>query len=345
MTKNNKPLVSICIPTYNGESYIEDAINSALAQTYLNIEIIISDDNSSDDTLIICERLARVYGNIKVYRNPIKLGLSGNWNESIEKASSNWIKILFQDDLLKPTCVEEMMYEAIDKNVDFVICNREYIFEDKIPFKKIKMYARISKLTSAIFKSNVVYRPEDTAKAISPCIYRNSLGEPPALLFNKKQYHKNDFSTDFYQLIDYIFILNKILTHNFVFIDKDLVQFRIHNNSESMKNSKINKVEKENIYKSLHIRFYEQILICEKLLNDPLYRVVKENVTKKNILIIQKWLILRSYKKYGISNGLDFFKDKKIYSFIVSQKITSFNYLMYFRYKRKHSKLISKFRV
>ena len=50
---HNSPLVSICIPTYNGQQFIAEAISSALAQTYKNLEIIVSDDASKDDTLSI----------------------------------------------------------------------------------------------------------------------------------------------------------------------------------------------------------------------------------------------------------------------------------------------------
>ena len=54
---NESPLVSICIPTYNGEIYIKECLNSAINQTYSNIEIIISDDNSSDSTTAISKNL------------------------------------------------------------------------------------------------------------------------------------------------------------------------------------------------------------------------------------------------------------------------------------------------
>ena len=50
---NETPLVSICIPTYNGDLYIKECLNSAINQTYENIEIIISDDNSQDDTIYL----------------------------------------------------------------------------------------------------------------------------------------------------------------------------------------------------------------------------------------------------------------------------------------------------
>ena len=146
MTSNNNitPLVSICIPTYNGAKFIKETLDTAVNQTYTNIEIIITDDNSSDDTVAICKEYAKKDNRIKVFENPKNLGLVGNWCESIEKASSKWVKFLFQDDLFESNCVEKMITTALAHNVDFVICNREYFFEKgfdpKIKAKYINIF-------------------------------------------------------------------------------------------------------------------------------------------------------------------------------------------------------------
>ena len=80
-SKNLNPLVSICIPTYNGSSYIEETLECVINQTYSNIEIIITDDSSTDDTALICKRYAKKDQRIKFYQNEINLGLIGNWKK------------------------------------------------------------------------------------------------------------------------------------------------------------------------------------------------------------------------------------------------------------------------
>lgn len=115
--------ISIVIPTYNGEKYIEQALKSVLSQTRAADEILISDDNSTDNTLRICEN----YKNkIKIHRNPKgPSGFVNGWNNAISLASGDFISILHQDDLIAPTFLEEIE-NAINQHPDvkhfFVPC-------------------------------------------------------------------------------------------------------------------------------------------------------------------------------------------------------------------------------
>lgn len=97
---------SIVIPTYNGAKFIEKCIESALNQTRPADEIIVSDDNSKDETLKICEKYAN---KIKVYKNPNgPSGFVNGWNTAISHAIYEYVSILHQDDLLASTFLEEI---------------------------------------------------------------------------------------------------------------------------------------------------------------------------------------------------------------------------------------------
>lgn len=98
--------ISIVIPTYNGARYIEEAILSVINQTCPADEIIISDDNSTDNTLDICEKYS---DHIKMFTNPNgPSGFVNGWNNAIAKVKEGYISILHQDDTLQPTFIEEM---------------------------------------------------------------------------------------------------------------------------------------------------------------------------------------------------------------------------------------------
>jgi LmbE family N-acetylglucosaminyl deacetylase/glycosyltransferase involved in cell wall biosynthesis len=98
--------ISVVIPTYNGATYVEEAIQSVLAQTRPADEVIISDDNSKDETLAICNKYA---DKLKIFQNPNgPSGFVNGWNHAIAHATSEYITILHQDDLLDPTFLEEM---------------------------------------------------------------------------------------------------------------------------------------------------------------------------------------------------------------------------------------------
>ena len=124
MTRN-KGLVSVCIPTYNGEQYLKQTLDSVLNQTYKNIEIIITDDLSSDDT----ENIIKSYHDerIKYFVNTQRSGLAGNWNESLKKSSGEFIKILCQDDLLMPDAVEKQVNALNSSDASCVIGNTTVI--------------------------------------------------------------------------------------------------------------------------------------------------------------------------------------------------------------------------
>ncbi len=101
------PLVSICIPTYNRAGMVSKAIDSALAQTYTNVEVLVV-DNASSDTI---ESLMAAYSDprVKFHRNAHNLGMFGNFNRCIELAKGKYIHILHSDDYIDAgfteTCV------------------------------------------------------------------------------------------------------------------------------------------------------------------------------------------------------------------------------------------------
>ena len=115
---------TIVIPTYNGSAYIEEALLSAINQTRKADAIIISDDNSTDNTLEICSRYKDIVRICKNENGPS--GFVEGWNNAIRLVEDGYIAILHQDDLLAPTFLEEAE-KALSQHPDakhfFVPCN------------------------------------------------------------------------------------------------------------------------------------------------------------------------------------------------------------------------------
>lgn len=107
--KFENQLISICIPSYNSANFITDAVESWQKQTYQNIEIIIQDDDSSDDTFEIAKKLMLDDARIQVYKNSKNLGIGKNWNEAYEKAKGNFIVIFNADDIVYPDFIEKCL--------------------------------------------------------------------------------------------------------------------------------------------------------------------------------------------------------------------------------------------
>jgi len=122
------PRVSICIPAYNGELWIAGAIRSVLDQTIPDWELIISDDASTDGTRDVVLPFVEIDARIKYQQQEIRLGAGKNWNSLLALASSNFVKLLGQDDILYPNCLE-LSLPAIEKNskINLVVGRRDII--------------------------------------------------------------------------------------------------------------------------------------------------------------------------------------------------------------------------
>ncbi len=104
MITRSAPLVSVCIPVHNCAAYIDQAIESVLAQTMSDWELVILDNASSDGTVAI----ARSYTDhrIRIVENVHNIGLEANWNKALEKSRGDYVKLLPADDYLLPRCLE-----------------------------------------------------------------------------------------------------------------------------------------------------------------------------------------------------------------------------------------------
>jgi len=100
-----EPLVSVCIPAYNNASYIKETIDSILNQTYQNIELVVVDDNSTDNTYEIVSNIQDK--RVKVYKNEKNLGMSGNWNRCLELVTGDFVKLICADDLIEKDAIEK----------------------------------------------------------------------------------------------------------------------------------------------------------------------------------------------------------------------------------------------
>ena len=124
-----RPVVSICLAAYNGAKHLPECVESILAQTHSDFELVIVDDCSPDDSAEIAKRYARLDSRVKVFVNDSNLGLVGNWNGSVSLSHGEWIKFVFQDDLIRPECLRRMLAVAASSKMPIVSFARDFIFE------------------------------------------------------------------------------------------------------------------------------------------------------------------------------------------------------------------------
>ena len=102
MPDMSPPVLSVCVPTYNGQAYVAEALHSILQQTYAAFEVIVVDDGSTDGTLEIVRTVADTDARVRVYQNPDRRGVPGNWNACVGFARGQYVCVFHQDDVMLP---------------------------------------------------------------------------------------------------------------------------------------------------------------------------------------------------------------------------------------------------
>jgi glycosyltransferase involved in cell wall biosynthesis len=100
MTTGNSPLLSVCVPVYNGERYLEESLNSVLSQDFTGFELVVVDDCSTDESASIIEHCRDQ--RLRTSFNEQRLGLVGNWNRCLELSRGRFVSLFHQDDVMQP---------------------------------------------------------------------------------------------------------------------------------------------------------------------------------------------------------------------------------------------------
>lgn len=119
--KPEKPRVSIGMPIFNAEKYLQDALNALLSQTFSDFELIISDNASTDATEAICQEYASKDSRVKYYRNETNLGAAQNFRRVFERSVGEYFKWASHDDIHAPEYLERCV-EVLDNQASVVLC-------------------------------------------------------------------------------------------------------------------------------------------------------------------------------------------------------------------------------
>lgn len=125
----DRPLISVIVPVYKVEQYLIKCVNSVIAQTYSNIEIILIDDGSPDKSGEICDSLAKQDHRIRVIHKS-NGGLSSARNAGIDIAKGEYIGFVDSDDSIEPYMYEELLNLINSEKTKLAVCAVNYVFEN-----------------------------------------------------------------------------------------------------------------------------------------------------------------------------------------------------------------------
>ncbi|HAO10474.1 MAG TPA: hypothetical protein DCQ51_04670 [Planktothrix sp. UBA8407] len=291
----SQPLVSILIPTYNGEDFVSKAIQSGLDQTYSNLEIIISDDGSTDGTVKIAESFQKqssIPYRIITHSN---YGLVKNLNFSIQQAQGKYIKFIFQDDWLEPNCIKDMVNLAEkDPEIGLVFSPRQVLIDPNSESDlfcqsayngAINLHQKWSDLKSIQLGQDFLLDPNCLIGGL------NKIGEPTTVLISKRVFEAlGGFDSSFQQLLDVDMWFRIMGSYKIAFVDKTLSSLLIHKKQQTQ----VNIVKQEN-----H-KDYERFYL--KLMQDSNYAFLNQSFKQ---MILQKALLNWQFYLKLITNLLN----------------------------------------
>ena len=214
---NPAPKVSIIIPVFNGDNYLREAIDSALNQTYTNIEVIVINDGSKDAT----HEIATSYGKKILYIKKGNGGVASALNAGIREMSGDYFSWLSHDDLYFPRKIEQqidflsssgLLYKNFVVYSDFVTFSNG---SSKVRHTKVP-YVNPINLRLALLKSSFI----NGCTLLIPKAAFNDCG-----FFNEGLRHTQDYDM----------WLRMARSYNFIKLDKEHVKSRLHNLQDSVK--------------------------------------------------------------------------------------------------------------
>lgn len=270
---NSNKLISVIIPSYNSGKYLEKALKSVIKQSYKNLEIIIINDGSTDNTEEIVKNWQKKDKRIRYLEHKKNLGLSAARNNAIKIAKGEYFALLDADDVWLAQKIEIQLQKALRENADLVFSNW-YFWEPEKEILKIFSSTPIKKF------ENLFY-----------LFIKKNLGSPSTALIKKSNlakiglFNENLKSSEDYDLW-LRFILNGM---KIVFCEEPLAYIRQHSNQMS-----------HNLYR---MRITRLLIFKEIIKTHPIFLIKYPILTKKFFLLqiykficdFLRWLRIKSY--------------------------------------------------
>jgi len=240
MSTTSQPLVSIVVITYNSAKYVLETLESAKAQTYQNIELIISDDCSSDDTVEICREWVMNNKNRFVrsefITTAVNSGISANCNRGAKMAVGEWIKFIAGDDILAPICIEEFIgFTKSFPNANIIFSQQQSFTEEKGERTLLIINPQMHIYNKEFYSGNSSVKTQ-----YNYLLERKVSVAGPSYIVKMKLLQSINYFDEKYKLLeDYPMYMRVLEQGNyFYFFDKVTVYYRSHKKSISSHGSK-----------------------------------------------------------------------------------------------------------
>lgn len=228
-----KPLVSVLIPCYNVEMYIEESINSILNQTYTNLEIIAINDCSTDSTGDVLQKLAKKDSRITIINNSENLKLIKTLNKGLELCNGDYIARMDADDISLPTRIEKEV-DFLEKHKDHdIVSTQFYAFRSENPSKR-----------------NLHHSPLQDSELRAYMLFKSGICHP-AVLIRKRVFSELGlrFDLKYLHVEDYALWSEAIYKTKIANLSEPLLLYRVHKHQVSSLNEELQTENKKEVFK------------------------------------------------------------------------------------------------
>jgi len=283
--ENKQPLVSVNVLMYNSSKYILETLESIKAQTYQNIELIMSDDKSTDDTVKICEKwIAKNRDRFVSYQILVpdhNTGQSGNYNRAFRAATGEWIKEIDGDDLLLPNCITDLIKFA-SKNSE-----AKYIFGKMSSFTSDNPKCITGcPIDESFFK-------KDIPTQLEKLLFEGNCLQSPCSFYDRQYMLDINFQNDerIPNLEDWPKWINLLQKNvHFFFLNKEIVLYRLFSGISTQNRS--SSLYFKNL--ALFRRYYQYPAWLEKGSDYALKRITEQEIQVHNELLKMDRFLERS---------------------------------------------------
>lgn len=274
-------IISVIIPMYNAEKYIGKLLKCLKEQTYNNLEIIIVNDGSTDNSLEIVEKFQKEDKRINIV-NIKNNGVGNARNVGIKMANGSYITFLDADDYIEPNMYEEIVKKMKETNVEILRCN--FIKEDE--------NGNVIKSNNDLMDlSNKVLNKSEINNKLLLNIFEDKLPTYVCLLFAKTEIIKNklEFRTDIRMMEDLIFCLELYMSINQIYLF-DFKCYHYIRYGESSTRARKNLIR--NYYDTLKVIGFLENLLSKNCISEDVLSTI---YTTYSIILIK--FILRTFQK------------------------------------------------
>lgn len=263
----NNPNLSIVIPVYNAAKYINECVKSVINQDYKNLEIILVNDGSTDNSLNILRALEKEDKRIRIF-DLENQGVSNARNFGMKKAKGNYIGFVDSDDLIDQRMYSTLIENMESENLDVIMCARENFYShtsktNKI-FLELKPYVKLKKESYEKQLLPLIVKLDDSLSSVWSKVYRKSIIIQNNIIFDVDLNINEDWNFN----MDFLYSSN-----SFMYVNEPFYKYRVENDQSLSRKFRNDYLE---IYKNKYLNVHNKFNLNKKE-NKKLLDVANEN--------------------------------------------------------------------